>query len=94
MRFGNAWSMPHGVGWGGLELSKSCYAMMTWQLQYITEKICKIKEAEGSLTLRSDKYTGMEVELRRNKVNEAERLLEVTLDTEGDDATEYLLCLD
>ena len=41
-----------------------------------------------------EKYTGMEVELRKNKVDEAERLLGVRLDMERYDTTEYLFRLD
>ena len=44
--------------------------------------------------MRSDKYTGLDVELRRNAVGEAERLLGARLTLDGRDTAEYEYRLD
>ena len=74
---------------GELELTKSNYAAMAWKLKDGTESLCSIKEAPGSVTLRSEKYKGMEVELHRNEVSTAERQLGVRLTLTGSDQAEY-----
>ena len=51
------------ISGGELELTKSSYSLMTWQLAKGKEKLYKIVEAPRSLSLRSEKYKGMEVEL-------------------------------
>ena len=75
---------------GELELTKSRYAIMAWQLKERTEKLCSIEEAPGMISLRSDKYEGLEVKLSRNKVETAERQLRVRLTLTGSDTVEYL----
>mgnify|MGYP001374099062 CR=1 FL=1 len=62
---------------------------MTWKLSHGTEELSTNREEPGSLSLSSDKYTGMDVELRRNSVKDAERLLGVRLALDGGDETEY-----
>jgi len=49
---------------GELELTKKNYSLMTWKLHNGTEELSTIKDEPGSLNLRSDKYTGFDVELR------------------------------
>jgi len=66
--------MVHTTG-GELELTKSCFSLMTWKLKGGTEELSTNQDEPGLLSLRSDKYTGMDVELRRNSVQDAERLL-------------------
>ena len=53
---------------GELELTKSCFSLMTWKLNNGTEELSSIKDEPGTLNLRSGKYTGLEVDLRRNSV--------------------------
>ena len=62
---------------------------MTWKLKNGTEELSTIKDDPGSLNLRSDKYTGLDVELRRNSVQDAERLLGARLDLDGGDEAEF-----
>ena len=78
----------------GLELAKSCYLLMTWQLKNGTEELSSIQYEPGSLNLRSDKYTGLDLELRRNSVNDAERLLGARLALDGGGEAEYAYRLD
>ena len=47
------------------------------------EKLSTIENEPGILNLRSDKYTGLDVELRRNSVSDAERLLGARLALDG-----------
>ena len=62
---------------------------MTWKLKNGTEELITIKDEPGSLNPRSDKYTGLNVELRRNSVQDAERLLGDRLALDGDDEAEF-----
>ena len=50
---------------------------MAWKLKEGKEKLCKISEAPGDVSLRSEKYKGMEVKLNRHEVKKAERQLGV-----------------
>ena len=63
---------------------------MAWQLKKGTEKLHSIEEAPGTISLRSEKYKGLEVELSRNKVETVERQLVVRLTLTGSDTVEYL----
>ena len=74
---------------GELELTKSFYSLMTWKLSNETEELNTNNEEPGSLSLRSDKYTGLDIELRRNSVQDAERLLGVRLALDGGDEAEF-----
>ena len=56
---------------------------MTWKLKNGTEELRTIKDDPGSLNLRSEKYTGLAVELRRDSVQDAERLLGAHLALDG-----------
>ena len=62
---------------------------MTWKLQSGTEELSSTSDEPGNLNLRSGKYTGLEVDLRRNSVQDAERLLGVRLALDGGDDAEY-----
>ena len=79
---------------GELELTKSCFSLMTWKLNNGTEELSSIKDEPGTLNLRSGKYTGLEVDLRCNSVQETERLLGVRLALDGGDDAEYSYRLD
>ena len=79
---------------GELELTNSCYSLMTWKLQNGTEELSSTSDEPGNLNLRSGKYTGLEVDLRRNSVQDAERLLGVRLALDGGDDAEYSYRLD
>ena len=68
---------------GELELTKSCYSLMTWKLDKGGEELSTLEDEPGILNLRSDKYTGLDVELRRNSVSDAERLLGARLALDG-----------
>lgn len=48
---------------------------MIWKLENNKELLSSLRDRPGSLNLRSDKYTCLDVELRRNSVNDTERLL-------------------
>ena len=74
---------------GELELDKSSFALMAWKLAAGGEKLCTIKDAPGSVNLRSEKYTGHEVQLKRIGVQTAERQLGVRLAMDGNDTAEY-----
>ena len=82
------------VGRGELELTKSCYSLMTWKLQNGSENLSSVKDEPGSLNLRSNKYTGLDVELRRNSVDEPQRLLGFRITLDGGDESEYIHRLD
>lgn len=47
------------------------------------------QDEPGLLSLRSDKCMGMDVELRRNSVQDTERLLGVSLALDGGDEAEF-----
>ena len=53
-----------------------------------------IKDEPGSLNLRSDKYTGLDVELRRSSVQDTERLLGARLTLDGGDDVSVSFRLD
>ena len=67
----------------GFELDKSNYATMSWQLKEGKEKKSTFSETPGSVSLRSEKYKGLEVELTCNEVTTAERQLGVCLAMSG-----------
>lgn len=48
---------------------------MAWKFKNGSEELSTLKDEPGTLNLRSDKYTGLELELRRDSVSDAERLL-------------------
>ena len=58
---------------GELELTKSSYALMAWKLKGGKEQLYSIEAALGSISLPSEKYNGMQVELTRNEARAAER---------------------
>ena len=64
--------------------------MMAWKLHKGKEEMTTIEESPGTLSLRSEKYKGMRVTLRRNKVETAERQLRVRLAMSGQDDDEYV----
>ena len=74
---------------GELTLDKSSFAIMAWKIAAGTEKLCTIKDTPGSVNLRSEKYTGHEIYLKRIEVHTAERQLGVRLATDGNDTAEY-----
>ena len=59
-----------------------------------TEELSNNADEPGALCLRSDKYPGMEVELRRNSVHDAERTLGACLTLDGGDEAEFSYRLD
>ena len=59
---------------GEREITKSCFSLMIWKLKNGIEELSTIADEPGSLNLRSGKYTGLDVDLRRNSVQEAKRL--------------------
>ena len=67
---------------------------MTWKLKNGTEELSTIKDEPGSLNLRSDKYKGRDAELRRNSVQDVERLLGDLLALDGGDEAEFSFRLD
>ena len=54
-----------------------------------TEGLSTIKDELGSLNLWSDKYTGLDVEVRRNSVQDVERLLGACLALDEEDEAEF-----
>lgn len=60
---------------GELELTNSYYSLMTWKLNNGSEELSTLKDEKSTLNIRSDKYTGLDVELRRNSYSNSERLL-------------------
>lgn len=65
------------------------FSLMTWKLNNGTEERSTIADEPGALNLRSGKYTGLDVDLRRNSVQDVERLIGVRLALNGGDMTEY-----
>ena len=63
---------------GELELKKSSYSLMNWKLNDGKEKMCEIRDSPGHLSLQSEKYKGLEVELRRNEVTFTEMRLGIS----------------
>ena len=82
------------IAGGELELIKSSYALMAWKLKKGKEEMTTIEESPGTLSLRSEKYKGMTVKLRRNEVVTAERQLGVRLAMSGHDDDEYIYRLE
>ena len=72
-----------------MKLTKSCYSLMSWKLKNGKEELSSIEDEPGTLNLRSDKYTWLDVELRRNSVDDAERLLGARLTLDGGETEEY-----
>ena len=83
----------HAIG-GELELTNSCYSMMTWKLEQRKEKNYNIYKALGSLTMISEKYSGMKKDLCRNEVQKAERRMDTRLTLSRKQDTEYKYRLD
>ena len=54
----------------------------------------KTKETDGSLSIRSKKYTGLEIEITRNEGDRVQHILGVRLTLDEDDEEEYIYCLD
>ena len=79
---------------GGLKLTKSCFSLMTWKNKGGTEELSTNADEPGALCLRSDKYPGMEVELRRNSVHDVETILGARLALDGGDEAEFSYRLD
>ena len=67
---------------------------MTWKLQNGKEELSNIMDEPVSLNLRSGKYAGLDIDLRRNLVQDAERLLRDRLALDGGDDTEFSYRLD
>ena len=59
-----------------------------------TEELSINQDEPGSLSVKSDKYTGMDVENRRNSVQDTERLLGARLVLYGGDEAEFSYRLD
>ena len=49
--------------------------MMSWKLKDGKEALCNIEDAPDHLKMRSEKYTAVQVELKRNYVGTIEREL-------------------
>ena len=62
---------------------------MNWKLKDGKEKMCDIRHSPGHLSLQSEKYKGLEVEMRRNEVTSTEIRLGIRLSMFGGDDTEY-----
>lgn len=77
-----------------MELNKICYSLVTWKLKNIREDCSSLKDEPGTVHWRSDKYTGLNVELRKNYVNDAERQPWARLALDGGDEAEYSYRLD
>ena len=59
---------------GELELDKSSYMVMTLELKKGGEKQCTIADARDKVSLRLEKYKGLEVKLTQNEVTTAETI--------------------
>ena len=68
---------------GELELSKCCFSLMTWKLHKGSEVFCTIEKDPGSLSMKSEKYTGMTVDIKQQEVATAEMILGVRLTLVG-----------
>ena len=62
---------------------------MNWKLKDGKEKMYDIRDSPGHLSLQSEKYKVLEVELRRNEVTFTEMRLGIRLSMFGGDDTEY-----
>ena len=58
---------------GELELTKSSHALIACKLKGGKEQLCNMRNASGTISLRSEKYQGMQVELKINEARAAER---------------------
>ena len=72
-KFLEVWQRLVHITWGELKLTKSSYAMMMWKMKEGKEVICNKEGTPGTLKLRSGKYKGLQVELKRNDADTAER---------------------
>ena len=72
-----------------IRIRKNSYSLMSWKLEGGIEKLCTIKDAPGGVTLRSEKYKGLEVELLRHEPQHAEIQLSIRLAMDGTDTSEY-----
>ena len=70
---------------GELELDKSIYAVMAWKMKEGKEKLCKITDASGLVSLRWEKYKSLQVKLGRHEAQKAERKLDIRLAMAGID---------
>ena len=56
---------------------------MTWKLHKGSEVLCTIEKDPGSLSMKSEKYTGMTVDIKQQEVAIAEMILGVRLTLVG-----------
>ena len=91
--FGIWQRLVHATG-GELELTKSCFFHNLETEVGGAEELSTSEEEPGSLSIRSNKYPGMDVELRRNSVQDAEKILGVRLALDGGDEAEFSYRLD
>ena len=59
--------------------------MTAWKLDKGTERLCEAEDTEGSLSIESGKYIGMEVNITMNEVDRVEKILGVRLTLDEDD---------
>ena len=52
---------------------------MAWKLKGRKEILCTIGDAPGNISLRSEKYQGIQIEVTRNEAGEPERQLGMRL---------------
>ena len=62
---------------------------MAWILNAGKETLCHIKDAKGSVSLRSERYKGHEVKLKRIEAHTAECQLGVRIAMDGFDLAKY-----
>ena len=62
---------------------------MAWELNAGKEILCHIKDAKGSVSLRSERYKEHEVKLKRIEAHTTELQLGVRLAMDGSDSAEY-----
>ena len=67
---------------------------MTRKLHNGKEELSTITDEPGSLNLRSGKYSGLDIDIRRNSVQDADRILRVRLAMDGCDDTKFFCRLD
>lgn len=74
---------------GEIELEKSCLSMITWKEAKGMEVLCTIEYSPEELWLKSIKYPGLEVKIKRNEVNKGEQILGVRLALDGNNEAEF-----
>ena len=62
---------------------------MAWKLKNGSEQLCNINDTPGEVKIRSEKYKGLEVQLKQNEPYTAERQLGVRLSMDGSDRAEF-----